>query len=239
MKKTIILSLIALAGLFVFGSCRIVSTKDGTPVSTTAVPVSDFHAVSVTFPAKVVYVPSDTFGVTLEASEKARKVITIAVKDGTLNIDAPDQWTGEKRYLVYNPSQQEVKVIVRAPSLDHIAIYGSGSFLCDTVLTVPQLYLEVAGSGNIRLSGIAADRLQAEVSGSGNILGLLFRAATADIQIAGSGNVVMDLHDCGQVDAEIAGSGNIRLSGNARKLTQNVAGSGIIDAHGLSLNPTP
>lgn len=102
-----------------------------------------------------------------------------------------------------------------------IEIAGSGDISIDTI-TAQRLEVEIAGSGNVRGAG-TANELTVEIAGSGNVRLAELMAETVKVEIAGSGDV--ELSSDGTVDAEMAGAGNVRVTGNA-KCSLESAGSG-------------
>lgn len=236
MKKTIIFSLISFLSVLSLSSCKVeVINKDSGPVKTYNVPVKNFNRISIAYPADVVYIPADTFSLTVKASEKARKDLQIDVENGMLELKTPEMWQKNKHYLFQNKHYDDVTVIVKAPTLKYVAIVGSGSFKCDTTMTTPKLDLEVAGSGEIDVKNLRANSFSAKIAGSGDIDAGLTEVDNTSIKIAGSGDVDMHFTHCGSVTTSIAGAGDIKLSGDIKSLSNDIAGSGDIDTDDLTI----
>lgn len=102
-----------------------------------------------------------------------------------------------------------------------IEIAGSGDVVVESV-EAERLGIEIAGSGEVIASGTATN-LDVEIFGSGDVKLANLTADTVSVEIAGSGNV--EIASDGTVDAEIAGSGDIVVTGSAT-CSVDTAGSG-------------
>lgn len=236
MKKTIIFSLISFFSILPLASCKVeVVNKDNGPVKTYNVPIKSFDRLAIAYPADVIFIPADTFSLTVKASEKARKDLQINVENGMLKLKTPDMWQKDKHYLFQNKHYDDVTVIIKAPTLKYVVIAGSGSFKCDTTMTTQNMEFEIAGSGEINIKELRANSVSASVAGSGDIDAGLTKVKDTSIKIGGSGDVDLHFKDCGSVKVSIAGAGDIKLSGDVRSLSKDIAGSGDIDTDNLTI----
>lgn len=193
-----------------------------------------FSGVAVSLPARVEIRIGETEGVTIEADDNLLPLIEAVIEDGTL------QLRPNKRGL--NLQSRNMKVVVQARSIDHLAIGGSGYIDADT-LRGDKVTINVGGSGSIVLKGIEADNAVIAVGGSGSLssgagtlnkvsisiggsgdvnLGKV-KARDAKISVAGSGEAT--LWASANLNASIAGSGNVNYFGDP-KVSKSVAGSG-------------
>jgi len=110
------------------------------------------------------------------------------------------------------------------PSLDEIVVDGSGEV--ESSVSGDDLRIEIAGSGTVEVSGLAAGSVQVEISGSGDVE-LEGTADSLDILVDGSGTV--DAADLEVVDAvvEISGSGDVEVNVTGT-LRADVSGSGTV-----------
>lgn len=236
MKKTIFFSLISFFSILPLASCKVeVVNKDNGPVKTYNVPIKSFDRLAIAYPADVIFIPADTFSLTVKASEKARKDLQINVENGMLKLKTPDMWQKDKHYLFQNKHYDDVTVIIKAPTLKYVVIAGSGSFKCDTTMTTQNMEFEIAGSGEINIKELRANSVSASVAGSGDIDAGLTKVKDTSIKIGGSGDVDLHFKDCGSVKVSIAGAGDIKLSGDVRSLSKDIAGSGDIDTDNLTI----
>lgn len=117
-----------------------------------------------------------------------------------------------------------VKVAITVPELSGVQINGSGDIRI-TGLDAEKFSTVIRGSGNIQAAGTARD-LSAQIEGSGDLnLGDL-QTHTASISVAGSGNATVNASE--QLSASVAGSGNIQYRGAPKNVQKSVAGSGSV-----------
>lgn len=135
----------------------------------------------------------------------------------------------------------DIQIHVTMPDLKSLRIAGSGSVFTDELWTTENLYLDIAGSGqitgsfnshsiNTRISGSgdaelfgSADNHNIIISGSGQVYGFNLDCLNADVRISGSGHANVLVRE--NLNARISGSGNIYYRGNP-SLKVNVSGSG-------------
>lgn len=228
--KNIFILVIAVLSVITFSSCKVETVKDYGLVKTYPINVADFSAVSISYPCDVVYVPSDTFSVVVKAPENLKDRLQVYVKDGELVINESEE-SNEIRIISNLPSHTQV--LVKAPVLVRVSIKGTGDFICKSTIKTPQLYMSIAGSGDIDVKNIEANVVSAGIAGSGDMKAGLKNVAKTEMQIAGSGDMDFNFRDCGDVKASIAGSGDITLTGNVKSFHNDVSGAGDIDASKL------
>lgn len=240
MKKTIILSLVFVFSILAFTSCKVeVIDKNQGSIKESTVDAKDFDGIAISYPAEVTYIPSETFSVVVKAPEKVKENMIIKVIDGVLQISSQEMWGKNKRYLIlngYSSNNEDVKITVKAPSLNEVSIAGSGDFKCNSTMKTQKLVLSVAGSGDIDINNIEAQFVSASISGSGDIDAGLSKVAKTEASIAGSGDIEMKFSDCGHVEANLSGSGDIELSGDIKSLSKNIIGSGEFHTDKLRIN---
>ncbi len=140
--------------------------------------------------------------------------ITTTVSAGRLIIDTVGSFE----------SDTPMRVAVATPSLNALALSGSGMVYADGVQAT-SLRVTLPGSGMLRASG-TTDRLAVTLDGSGlaALSGLVARDARA--VVSGSGRI--DLTATRSLDASIPGTGAITYGGDPARVTSNVAGTGAI-----------
>lgn len=250
MKKYFMMSLMALVAMTMM-SCSSVHIGnnggvDKTPTQVQAVnqvtTMSPFDEVEIAGGFKIVYEQGAEHSVRIEANEQAFKEMTVYVKDRELRI----------RKSVSKPTepQKNVKVYVTSPVLKVIDLAGSGVFAASNPINVGNdLYIDIAGSGQVLLAAVSCNDsdldiagsgdieigqlkvndVKADIAGSGNInLGTLV-CNDLNIDIAGSGDVNCDNINAVGVRTEIAGSGDVNLKGKIQNLSKDIAGSGRVN----------
>lgn len=232
MKK---LALMLIASLALFNSCKIETTKDLGPETTETKEVDTFSVLSVSGSSDVVFIPSDTFSVTVTAPQKAHDRLVATVENGEMRISEKNPDTKDVKWVVRNTGTPASKIVVRAPYLTGIRINGSGSVRCDGAMNTQSLWMWIMGSGEISMAHIAAQSVDATITGSGDIEATLAQVGKTCAEVTGSGEISMKLRNCGAVNATITGSGDIELSGTAQTLKQTTQGSGDISTNELKL----
>ncbi len=233
MKKILIL-LPALVLLAALSACRVEKVQDDGPQVTRHIQAAGFSSIALAIPAEVTYIPSDTFGVDVSASEDAIRKLDIRVKGGQLCIGTKDRTDRDgNHYIVFNGRHNSTSITVRAPRLTGVLVAGSCSFVCNDTLRTDRFDFTVEGSGSIDAKCIEAERVTISVAGSGDIDAALARVALTDISIAGSGDADVSFAAC--TDVHIGGrcSGDIDVDGDVGSLSKNIAGSGDIDTDKL------
>lgn len=219
MNKKLLFILIILT--LTISSCSLISDRpavvrgSGNVISETR-DVTGFTSISLEGSANVHVTMGTTESVVVSGEDNIVPLIETNVLKHELVI--------KTKPLMSYSTTRPVRVDVTMISLDQVSISGSGN------LDVPELkadsfYANLAGSGNITLSG-EANTTNFTISGSGNIFSDRLTAKTAKALISGSGNITMYASDA--LDATITGSGDIRYSGSPASLSKNVSGSGSI-----------
>ena len=212
------------------------SMSDGEAVTTSEQDPGEFTKVSSVGPDNIVFTKGDDFSIRAEGDDETIERLRFKLSDGNLKI-------GRLKDRGWSGRNNAATIYVSAPSLEAIALAGSGDFKADKMsgdnakisiagagdvavdkLKTDSLKGAIAGSGNLKLAG-KAKAVKISIAGSGDISGKKLKVETAKIAIAGSGNVT--LSSDGTVDAKVMGSGDIRVHGDA-KCTTKAMGSGTV-----------
>jgi putative autotransporter adhesin-like protein len=140
--------------------------------------------------------------------------VTTTVRSGRLVIDTLGSFS----------TRAPMRVLVTTPSLDRLALSGSGIVTAAGV-RAKTFAVTLAGSGVLRAGG-SADRLVATLSGSGlaDLGGLVAREARA--VAAGSGRI--DVTVTRTLRASVPGTGAIFYGGDPDHVSTSVSGTGAI-----------
>ena len=118
----------------------------------------------------------------------------------------------------------ELTIYITVPTVDKVAISGSGDIESDDVFTgLSDLQLSISGSGDIQI-GAAAQSMNCNISGSGD-MDVRGSSSTLSVSISGSGDVSAYDLKAGNVSVSIAGSGDCNVHAT-QALTANIVGSG-------------
>jgi len=240
MKKCLMMSLVAMVTITMM-SCMHVKIgdkewsfgsgdKNDTPTQVHQVgqktEMTTFDGLNVAGPFNVIYEQGKEHTVRVEGTTEQLEKMTIYVKNGELYIDRREsKWSSN--------DFKGLQVFVTSPTVDDIGIAGSARVTAPQALTVDDITLEVAGSGDITLSQLTCKELDNEIAGSGKVTLGIVQATKVKNEIAGSGDIDIAGLTCSQVDNEIAGSGDITLNNlNVDHAKNEIAGSGDIIMRG-------
>lgn len=164
--------------------------------------------------------------------------LRISLKDAVAVIDDIDVTINAPAFTnleMSGSSSFEGDVIGVAGEHSDIAIAGSAN-LDVKVITAGSLKMASAGSADIEIGRIAVkDQIFIALAGSGDIEADSVRGSRIETSIAGSGDVDLEGIDVNNMKASIAGSGTMLLSGNVvEDVFYSISGSGDINAENLS-----
>jgi Putative auto-transporter adhesin, head GIN domain len=161
--------------------------------------------------------------------------LEVVLKDGALLIKQKKSSWGVS-------SKENAKAIITTPTLNKVAVSGSGNMLVSGVKTA-DFGIAVSGSGDVKASG-SCTGLKSSISGSGDVDASALKCSTATVSVAGSGDskafaskdVTISIAGSGDVkifgapagscSINIAGSGDVALPGSKVRCVQKIAGSG-------------
>lgn len=192
----------------------------GSSTSTT-LDKTDFSGIDLSIPANVTYTQDSVYSVVISAQSNVQKVIEFKNEGSILKI------TSRKGIIRHNP----INITIHSPSINSLAVSGSGKIEVQGQIITNALDLDVSGSGKITLPFLKTQSIKTSVSGSGNIT---VSGGTADSEYltsSGSGNTKLEDLESKQSDAQASGSGNISLW-CTQKLNARLSGSGKISYRG-------
>ena len=201
------------------------------PIVTEDLPVDEFRSVELDIDADVFITQGPNFSVTVEGQQNIINELDLDVDGNTWHICFED--------CVRN--HDDLDIFITMPTIDRLAIDGSGSITGDNFFDVDDIELDISGSGDIDL-GLSADDIDAKISGSGKMIlegdadKLDFKISgsgdlrafdlvvrKADIVISGSGDAEVNVTD--DLDIKISGSGDVYYKGQP-SIKIDVTGSG-------------
>lgn len=216
MKKFSAAILIAIA-IFSFSSCDKVVGKG--PIVSETRNTREFTQIECNVPGTIRYVKSDDFEVLIEAQRNIIDIIETYVSGNELKIKVRDNKNIK--------SHEDITITVSAPSVNTVALRGSGNIDIPGIFTPEHARLSVSGSGNIKVNDLESESLEISLSGSGNAD--IYNGSTdhVDIKISGSGNVNVSNVEARTAKTETSGSGSIRLWAT-EDLEATISGSGSV-----------
>lgn len=209
------MALFVLVGLLVLAGCgNVVGPTVGSgAASSEQRPVSGITALELSAPGTVEITTGDVQALTVEAPADVLPRLTSEVSGGVLTLN-----TKEGTHL---QGGVEIRYRLTVPTLDRIAVAGSGSVRYPQLRT-GALAVTIDGSGDLTLGG-SADRQEVTISGSGTYTAGDLASRTTTLTINGSGDA--DVAAAERLQATINGSGTVTYRGTPT-VEQNIAGSG-------------
>lgn len=228
--KTLKLTTLIFCLTFVFASCNkggLFCYNGNGEIITETRTVSDFKNVELGMSGELFISQGSEFEVKIEASENLMAVIKTEVKNNTLVVDLKNNKCLR--------SNEMIKIYVSMPTIEGLAISGSGSIFGARKLDTDALELKISGSGDIELDSLKANELVSKISGSGTIaVGGMDTIPSYYGSISGSGSVEAYELPVKKGDFQISGSGDFRVNVLETMLVK-ISGSGDVQYKG---NPT-
>ena len=177
--------------------------------------------VSLSGPDTIEITEGATFAITLEGDADAGAALRFD-RDG-------DSLAIRRDKEAYDGNGKAV-VRITMPAASRLAIAGSGTIKADTMAN--DATIKVAGSGDITVASLAAEKVDVSIAGSGDVTAA-GTAKALSVDIAGNGDVKFGGLTADEVDIGIAGSGDVDLASNG-KVKARIAGSGDITVTGTA-----
>lgn len=171
-------------------------------------------------PDKVVIVQGDRLDIKVSGDAEAIEALRFNLEEGRLGImrERDSKIDGKATVAVTMPAARELMLAgsgnIEAPSMvdrAEVNIAGSGNVAVAKV-SAERLDVNVMGSGTLSAAG-TAERLDFNVAGSGKLAARGLKVERAEVNIAGSGGG--EFASDGRVNAHVAGSGDVTVYGRA------------------------
>lgn len=203
--------------------------------------IDPFNKISLRIAANLYIEQGEQPSIEITATERTIDKLIIENIDQKLIIrfSIEDQW-----FHNFDPGKIEIHVITA--NINELNVQGSGNIIAEDPIKTDELKLNIAGSGDIKLSNIYCEQLKANITGSGDIIvsgkdeiqgidiniagsgdvmAYQLDAKSGYIRIAGSGDCDVSVSD--YLDAKVLGSGDIKYKGHPM-IRSSVTGSGKI-----------
>ncbi len=258
MKKALFILSVAVLTIVCMSACRIEKAYDSNePAKTYNLNLARFTSLHNASNCDVHFVQSDTYKVTLKASQSWYDHHSIGVEDGALVVKNKKHENRKGVTVLYiNTYSGQAEMWVSAPSLDNVSLAGSGDFSIDSDLSGKSLSIvrigsgdtktkglnlaegfsyTVSGSGDADMGTVKAHKAEFTIVGSGDVKSGLEGVASTALNISGSGDAELNFCNCGDANVEVTGSGDVSLSGQLKNLSKRVSGSGEVETSKLRL----
>jgi hypothetical protein len=113
-------------------------------------------------------------------------------------------------------------VVAQTPALEEIEVAGAGDVRV-TGLRGEQLEIDVSGAGDVEVAG-RVEAVDVQVSGAGDVRLLGLVAREADVEVSGAGQV--DVTATESLTAQVSGAGHVRYAGRPSEVDTDVSGAG-------------
>ncbi len=194
--------------------------------------VTGFERIVLQGSLDVKYRQTDSFMVKVEGPVEVIKDVETRVEGNVLKIRMKD----EGKFLRFRLSDNDdVTVYVSSPDFLGVTLQGSGDFDCQGLLDTDNLDIEVQGSGDIEFDNIICDKVDVSVLGSGDVELKRVKAQQSKNEVVGSGEIKIHYDNSGDVQSTIIGSGDITLSGQVKRSSYDVRGSGDMKTRELTI----
>lgn len=177
--------------------------------------------VTLLGPDRVHIVRGQTLSISVDGDAAIKDKLRFTLKDGKLGI-ARDSWKSSDAGGV-------ATINVTVPAARELVLAGSGQIDIDA-LEADKAKLTIAGSGTIEAAHIAARELSVDVVGSGKLRGA-GRTEQLKVTVAGSGNAELDGLTASSAKIDVAGSGNTRFASDG-EVKADIMGSGEVRVKG-------
>ncbi len=179
--------------------------------------LDSFNELNLSISADVILVQGSKQKVEIQASDKLLNLIETDVKAGVLTI----KWS--KWNVNYN---EKIKIYITMVDIKALRISGSGDIIAEGKISGNSIDLAVSGSGDIKLSELAANDIKSKISGSADIvIGGNNTANTLEASISGSGNIDAANLSVKNVEITVSGSGDFRVNA-LETIKARISGSG-------------
>ncbi|MCX8049468.1 MAG: DUF2807 domain-containing protein [Methylohalobius sp.] len=122
-------------------------------------------------------------------------------------------------------SEGPLRVEVQSPKLTELEVAGSGNVKL-TAVDTPKLKIEVGGSGNVQAEG-RAGLLEVAADGSGNLDLARLKAEEVTIDISGAADA--KVYAARRLKADISGAGNVTYYGRPTQVVTDISGAGDVE----------
>ena len=165
------------------------------PVVEEVLSMSDFTGIDLKINANVYITQDDFFEIVAKGEQNVIDELELDVRNDTWDIEFDNCM---KDY--------ELDIYITMPTVEYLAIAGSGEIRGETFINAQDITLRISGSGDMCL-GLESQNVDAKITGSGD-MELEGIAEQFDLKITGSGDVQAFKLISERADVEITGSGD-------------------------------
>ena len=173
-----------------------------------------FYQITVIGSPDIIFTEGD-YSIEAEGPSNIVNFVNINVDSHVLTVNMKNEDTIGTNQFAHGPSP--ITLYISCPSLQLLAVCGTGSFKSVGAIHTPDMQVGVLGTGNIELdSVITAGTFRYDSSGDGNALFHHIQAQQdCNLLLSGKGNLNADVDIAGNLLIENDNCGNVVVSGKA------------------------
>jgi hypothetical protein len=218
MKTKLITYTMLFTAIFLFHSCTFSQIRGEGEMVKQDRNLSEFNKIDFSVSGTIYLTQGTPQKLTVEGQQNILDILETEVKGNTL----------ELKFNKKRVNYKDLKFYITVAKIDGLNLSGSGNIYCENGLNTNDLDLSLSGSGEIKLNGLKATKIEADIAGSGNITLKGSEAANElEIEIAGSGDVRTEELPVNEIKISMAGSGSCKVNA-VNKLNVDIAGSGSV-----------
>lgn len=218
MKKLVF----CLFAIFAIGTTQAQKKVKGNgSVTTITRTTSDYNTISCAGSFDYILVKGTEGQITLEGEANLLNYISTEVKNDRLIIKVENS--------VNLRSSKPIKIIIPFEDIEKVSFAGSGDLWNEDTIVANHFDVEMAGSGDLKLS-VEANAVEASLAGSGDLV-LSGNTTSLEASVAGSGDLNAYKLISNNTDVSVAGSGGAKVY-SKEVLKARVAGSGSVSYKG-------
>ena len=234
LSKTIRISLILAACLFVFSSC-IRKKADYGKMVTKNIPVEKFNELEVAALVPVHIIQGKECCIKVKGPEELLSYMNFDVEEGKLVIQMKelDSGFGIPFYSFKRDKvTRKVEVYVTVPTLTYMLLEGTSPIFFPDSITLDKLNITSNGTSNININKMMINQLNISINGVSDVNIKSLAAKQANFDISGSSDIKMNSGHVDNTSFSISGSADLKIRNlTAKKARFAVPGNANLDVN--------
>lgn len=234
LSKTIRISLILAACLFVFSSC-IRKKADYGKMVTKNIPVEKFNELEVAALVPVHIIQGKECCIKVKGPEELLSYMNFDVEEGKLVIQMKelDSGFGIPFYSFKRDKvTRKVEVYVTVPTLTYMLLEGTSPIFFPDSITLDKLNITSNGTSNININKMMINQLNISINGVSDVNIKSLAAKQANFDISGSSDIKMNSGHVDNTSFSISGNADLKIRNlTAKKARFTVPGNADLDVN--------
>ena len=234
LSKTIRISLILAACLFVFSSC-IRKKADYGKVLTKNIPVEKFNELEVAALVPVHIIQGKECCIKVKGPEELLSYMNFDVEEGKLVIQMKELDSGFGiPFFSFKKDKvtRKVEVYVTAPTLTYMLLGGTSPIFFPDSITLDKLNITSIGTSNININKMMINQLNISIDGVSDVNIKSLTAKQANFDISGNSDIKMNSGHVDNTSFSISGNADLKIRNlTAKKARFTVPGNADLDVN--------